>query len=105
MNWASLPALSTRWPSVFKTWWAPNAGFCWISRTNCVRRLARLGVAVELARSGENRDAALDRIQKESDRLNALVGELLQATRAEVDPQALRAQPVRLDELLWNDCE
>ena len=69
--------------------------------------LARLGVAVELARSGENRDAALDRIQKESDRLNALVGELLQATRAEVDPQALRAQPVRLDELLTtvvSDC-
>jgi signal transduction histidine kinase len=62
--------------------------------------LARLGVAIELARSGENRDAALDRIQKESDRLNALVGELLQATRAEVDPNALRAQPVRLDDLL-----
>lgn len=62
--------------------------------------LARLGVAIELARSGENRDAALDRIQKESDRLNALVGELLQATRAEVDPNALRAQPMRLDELL-----
>jgi signal transduction histidine kinase len=69
--------------------------------------LARLGVAVELARSGENRDAALDRIQKESDRLNALVGELLQATRAEVDPQALRTQPVRLDELIQtivSDC-
>ena len=69
--------------------------------------LARLGVAVELARSGENRDAALDRIQKESDRLNALVGELLQATRAEVDPQALRAEPVRLDELvatIVSDC-
>ncbi|HET9321513.1 MAG TPA: ATP-binding protein [Bryobacteraceae bacterium] len=62
--------------------------------------LARLGVAIELARSGENRDAALDRIQKESDRLNALVGELLQATRAEVEPNALRAQPVRLDDLL-----
>ena len=62
--------------------------------------LARLGVAIALARSGENRDAALDRIQKESDRLNALVGELLQATRAEVDPNALRAQPVRLDDLL-----
>jgi two-component system sensor histidine kinase CpxA len=62
--------------------------------------LARLGVAIELARSGENRDAALDRIQKESDRLNALVGELLQATRAEVDPNALKAQPVRLDDLL-----
>ena len=62
--------------------------------------LARLGVAIELARSGENRDAALDRIQKESDRLNSLVGELLQATRAEVDPNALKAQPVRLDDLL-----
>ena len=62
--------------------------------------LARLGVAIELARSGENRDATLDRIQKESDRLNALVGELLQATRAEVDPNALRAQPVQLGDLL-----
>ena len=69
--------------------------------------LARLGVAIELARSGENRDAALDRIQKESDRLNVLVGELLQVTRAEVDPQALHAQAVRLDDLLANivsDC-
>jgi signal transduction histidine kinase len=62
--------------------------------------LARLGVAVELARSGENRDAALDRIQKEADRLNALVGELLQVTRAEADPNALRVQAVRLDDLL-----
>jgi two-component system, OmpR family, sensor kinase len=69
--------------------------------------LARLGVAVELARSGADRDAALDRIQKEADRLNALVGELLQVTRAEVDPQALRRQPVRLDDVLANvvgDC-
>lgn len=62
--------------------------------------LARLGVAIELARSGDNRDAALDRIQKESDRLNMLVGELLQTMRAEVDPNMIRTQPVRLDELL-----
>jgi two-component system sensor histidine kinase CpxA len=62
--------------------------------------LARLGVAVELARSGRNRDAALDRIQKESDRLNALVGELLQVTRAEADPSAGRFDPVALNELL-----
>jgi signal transduction histidine kinase len=62
--------------------------------------LARLGVAIELARSGENRSAALDRIQKESGRLNALVGELLQATRAEVDPNALRTDRVQLDDLL-----
>ena len=42
--------------------------------------LARLGVAVELARRGENLDTALNRIQKESDRLNSLVGPLLQVT-------------------------
>ena len=50
--------------------------------------LARLGVAVELARSGDDRDAALNRIQKESDRLNELVGQLLQVTRAEGDPSS-----------------
>ncbi len=62
--------------------------------------LARLGVAVELARSGENLDAALNRIQKESDRLNSLVGQLLQVTRAEGDPNLLQREPVRLDELV-----
>ncbi|HTX39216.1 MAG TPA: ATP-binding protein [Bryobacteraceae bacterium] len=62
--------------------------------------LARLGVAVELARSGEDRNAALNRIQKESDRLNALVGQLLQVTRAEGDPNSLRRHPVRLDVLV-----
>jgi two-component system sensor histidine kinase CpxA len=64
--------------------------------------LARLGVAVELARSGEERDrqAALDRIQKESDRLNSLVGQLLEVTRAEGDPRALRRDSLRLDGLV-----
>ncbi len=69
--------------------------------------LARLGVAVELARSGEDRDAALNRILKESERLNELVGELLQVTRAEGDPSSLQHGPVRLDHLLGeltNDC-
>jgi signal transduction histidine kinase len=62
--------------------------------------LARLGVAVELARSGEDRDAALDRIQKEADRLNSLVGQLLQVTRAEGDPNTLRPVRLRLDEVV-----
>jgi len=62
--------------------------------------LARLGVAVELARSGEDRGHMLDRIQKEADRINELVAELLQVTRVEGDPAALRNQTVRLDELL-----
>ena len=62
--------------------------------------LARLGVAVELARSGDDANLALDRIQKESDRLNALVGQLLQVTRAEGDPSSLGHAPLRLDELV-----
>ena len=62
--------------------------------------LARLGVAIELARSGEDREAMLDRIQKEADRLNELVAELLQVTRAEGDPSMQRMAAVRLDELL-----
>jgi signal transduction histidine kinase len=62
--------------------------------------LARLGVAVELARSGDDPDSALNRIQKESDRLNSLVGQLLQVTRAEGDPNSLRRNPIRLDVLV-----
>ncbi|MEX2262840.1 MAG: ATP-binding protein [Bryobacteraceae bacterium] len=69
--------------------------------------LARLAVAVELARSGSDREAALNRIEKEADRLNALVGELLQITRAEGDPASLRRERVSLQELLGevvDDC-
>ncbi len=62
--------------------------------------LARLGVAVELARSGDDLNTSLNRIQKESDRLNALVGQLLQVTRAEGDPNSLRRESVRLDTLV-----
>ena len=62
--------------------------------------LARLGVAVELARSGEDRDDMLDRIQKEADRLNELVAELIQVTRVEGDPSMQKAETVPLDELL-----
>src|SRR5205807_6325900 len=62
--------------------------------------LARLGVAVELARSGEDREHMLDRIQKEADRLNELVAELLQVTRVEGDPSRQKLDTVRLDEML-----
>ena len=62
--------------------------------------LARLGVAVELARTGASAEHALNRIQKESDRLNSLVGQLLQVTRAEGDHSTLNRQTVRLDELV-----
>jgi two-component system sensor histidine kinase CpxA len=57
-------------------------------------------VAIELARSSGHQDSVLDRIQKESERLNTLVGELLQVTRAEVDPAARHSEPVALGTLL-----
>lgn len=62
--------------------------------------LARLGVAVELARGGGDTTTALNRIEKEADRLNTLVGELIQVTRAEGDPNGLATEPLRLDELV-----
>src|SRR5579864_9053509 len=62
--------------------------------------LARLGVAIELARTGEDREHMLDRIQKEADRLNELVAELLQVTRVEGDPSMQKLESVRLDEML-----
>ena len=62
--------------------------------------LARLNVAVDLARSGDGGEAALNRIQKEADRLHLLVDGLLLATRAECDPRLLHAEEVRLDRLL-----
>jgi signal transduction histidine kinase len=62
--------------------------------------LARLGVAVELARGGGDPEIAFNRIEREADRLNVLVGELIQVTRAEGDPAGLSTEPVRLDELV-----
>ncbi|HZL57922.1 MAG TPA: ATP-binding protein [Bryobacteraceae bacterium] len=62
--------------------------------------LARLGVAVELARGGGDPEIAFNRIEREADRLNMLVGELIQVTRAEGDPAGLSTEPVRLDELV-----
>jgi len=62
--------------------------------------LARLGVAVELARTSDDPSRALDRIEREAGRLNALVTELLELTRAEADPARRRREPVRLHELL-----
>jgi two-component system sensor histidine kinase CpxA len=62
--------------------------------------LARLGVAVELARGGGDPNTALNRIEKEADRLNILVGELIQVTRAEGDPAGLSTEPLRLDDLV-----
>ncbi|MES1260821.1 MAG: ATP-binding protein, partial [Acidobacteriota bacterium] len=62
--------------------------------------LARLGVAVELARGGGDATTALNRVEREADRLNTLVGELIQVTRAEGDPAGLATESVQLDDLV-----
>jgi signal transduction histidine kinase len=69
--------------------------------------LARLSVAVELARSSDAGSPPLDRIQREADRLNALIRQMLEVTRTEGDPSRLKADHLRLDELvaaLVDDC-
>ncbi len=69
--------------------------------------LARLSVAIELARSAESTAPPLDRIQKEADRLNELISHMLEVTRLESDPSQRRVERVQLDELvsgLVDDC-
>jgi signal transduction histidine kinase len=69
--------------------------------------LARLSVAVELARTDEEGSPPLDRIQKEADRLNSLIRQMLEVTRTEGEPSRLKAESLRLDELvdgLVDDC-
>jgi two-component system sensor histidine kinase CpxA len=67
--------------------------------------LTRLSVAVELARSSGGTSPALDRIEKEADRLNALINQLLEVTRAEIDPSQIRTASVRLDQLVSTTVE
>ncbi len=62
--------------------------------------LARLGFAVELAKTSSDRETAHARIRQEADRLAQLVDELLQITRAEGDPSAGNLEDVELGELL-----
>jgi two-component system sensor histidine kinase CpxA len=69
--------------------------------------LARLSFAAELARTADNRDAAIARLNKEIARLTDLVGGLIQVTRVEGDPEARNTEDLRLDGLLTeivSDC-
>jgi two-component system sensor histidine kinase CpxA len=62
--------------------------------------LARLSFAAELARTAPDRQSAIDRIQKEVDRLSALVGELIEVTRAEGDPDSRPIHPVPVGDVV-----
>lgn len=70
--------------------------------------LARLGFAVELARTGADREAALDRVRKEADRMAALIGALLQSHRVEGGPADEAWEEIPLHGLLQEivrECE
>jgi signal transduction histidine kinase len=56
--------------------------------------LARLNFSVKLARTASDRDAALDRIKRDIDRLTTLVSELVEMTRVEGDPACRKSEIV-----------
>lgn len=58
--------------------------------------LARLKFAVTLTRTNPDCNLALDRVQKEVDRIASLTSELVELTRAEGDPSAHKAEQVDL---------
>lgn len=64
--------------------------------------LARLKIALELARKGDGPEAewALDRIEREADRLNDLIGQLLTLARLDSKPPKLDAAPVDLKRMV-----
>jgi two-component system, OmpR family, sensor histidine kinase CpxA len=64
--------------------------------------LARLSVALELARKSSNGKAAgpLDRIEQESERVNQLVGQLLTLTRLESGAERVPLEVIALEELV-----
>jgi len=64
--------------------------------------LARLNIALELARQRSGADArtALDRIDRETNRLNEMIGRLLTIARLEAGSQAIEKSPVRLAQLI-----
>jgi two-component system sensor histidine kinase CpxA len=64
--------------------------------------LARLNVALELARqrSGPEATSALDRIDRESNRLNELIQKLLTIARLEAGDESIEKSPVHLDQLI-----
>jgi len=64
--------------------------------------LARLNVALELARqrSGTEASSALDRIDRESNRLNELIQKLLTIARLEAGDESIEKSPVHLEQLI-----
>ncbi|MGB4812546.1 MAG: ATP-binding protein [Methylophilaceae bacterium] len=68
--------------------------------------LARLQIAVGLARQQPERlESSLTRIERESDRMDNLVGQLLTLSRLESGVNTLEKEPINLNELITNVLE
>ena len=101
-NWPTWAVSSTIWRSALPRL-SHRKSACWpISPTNCARLLARLTVALALARKNTTTkgESALDRIEMESERVNALVGQLLALTRLESGAERVPPEMVALEELV-----
>jgi signal transduction histidine kinase len=69
--------------------------------------LARMKLAVKLARTSTDQRAALDRVEREANRIEALTTEIVEVTRLEGDPRLLKLEFVSLGELVQeavSDC-
>ena len=62
--------------------------------------LARLHFSVKLARTAADRDAALDRVKRDVDRLSTLVASLIEMARAEGSPAGCELEEVDVNELV-----
>jgi signal transduction histidine kinase len=67
--------------------------------------LARLKVAVRLARTSDDSKMALDRVERDVNRLTALVSEIVEVTRIEGDPASQEKEQVRIAEVIEETVE
>jgi signal transduction histidine kinase len=62
--------------------------------------LTRLKLAVRLSRTATDQKAALDRVDRETNRITSLVSEIVEMTRMEGDPAARTMEPVDLGRII-----
>lgn len=62
--------------------------------------LARLKLATKLARSSQDQKTALDRIERDVDRMTVLISDIVDITRMEGDPSSLAFAPLDLNSLI-----
>jgi signal transduction histidine kinase len=62
--------------------------------------LARLKLATKLARTSSDQEAALDRIERDIDRMTSLMSDIVEITRLEGDPSPLEMTDLNLEQLV-----